>query len=325
MFGDPAYFYIDEEDAQAVWWIITWIYTGCLPGEVFAKDGSNITACLRLIHCSRVFLLPDLTAYARNHLHHALHKMMIEAQTAFYEAEDSDEQLDVSELRGFFAGVRMVYEEEDKNEFACEQQYFVNVVKGAHFWPLLDSNFQRMTQDCPHFWTEVMSLQQIAITEGSHWPYLKPEECCKCEHSPWKFDDLPRSTHWAKLKLVKGKCEATCNRCTGEEEERKSWTELWKEEERQLLLSPDDEGEEGSSTSNDSDTAYLPTPSARDEEPNTDALTSAQKDRDEERERDRKWLERLLKISGTGTIPTATRDMLWKKIDEMRQEAQGRS
>ncbi|KAK7959804.1 uncharacterized protein PG986_004658 [Apiospora aurea] len=282
MFGDPAYFYIDEEDAQAVWWIITWIYTGCLPGEVFAKDGSDIAACLRLIRCSWVFLLPDLTAHARSHLYHALHKLTIEAQTAFYEAEDSDGQFDVSELRGFFAGVRMVYEEEGgEDEFAGEKPYFLGVVKGAHFWPLLDSNFQWMARASPQFWADVMSLQQTAIDEGAHWPYWKPQECCKCEHSPWKFADLPRSIHWARLKLVQGKCEATCNRCAGEEEERKSWAELWEEEEeeRQLPLSLDGEGEEeGSSTSNDSDdTGYLPTPSARDEEPSTDKLTSAQK------------------------------------------------
>ncbi|KAK8078835.1 hypothetical protein PG994_002642 [Apiospora phragmitis] len=188
-----------------------------VPGEVLGEDGSNFTACLRLIRCSRIFLLPDLTAHAQNYLYAALQQRMIEAQTAFYVAEDSDEQFAASELAGFFEGVKKVYEDED---LANEKEHFIHVVKNAHFWPLLDSTFERMVRDHPVFWAEVMSLQQTAITDGAYWPYWKPEECHNCEHSPWQLKIFPRSTHWATLKLAKGKCQATCNRCASEEEQR---------------------------------------------------------------------------------------------------------
>ncbi|KAK8029731.1 BTB/POZ protein [Apiospora rasikravindrae] len=322
MLGNPAFFYIDEQDVQAVWWIVIWIYTGCLPGEILAEDGSNITACLRLIHCSRVFLLPDLTAYAQNHLYHTLQKTMIEAQTAFCMADNSKVQFDVSDLYGFFAGVEKVYEKEgDDNEFAGEKQYFTNVVKGAHFWPLLDSNFQMMTRHCPQFWAEVMSLQETAITDGAHWPYLKPDECHKCEHSPWQFDDLPRSTHWATLKLVKGKCQATCNRCAGDEE-RKLWYKLRQEEERKFPSESED-NEGGPNTSSNSDTGEQHPPSAI-SEAKCVGITGARKDSYQTQESDSKWLEWLSKVS-EAAIPTETRKAHWKKkIDEMRQAAQGR-
>ncbi|KAK8112978.1 hypothetical protein PG984_013504 [Apiospora sp. TS-2023a] len=308
LLGNPLYYYIDEQDVQAVWWIVIWIYVGCLPSELLAEDGSQFTSCLRLIRCSRAFLLPDLTAHAERKLHEVSQKMMIDAQTAFYEAEDSDEQFAVSlELTNFFEGVQKVYEEAD---LESEKQYFLGVVQHAHFWPLLDRTFEEKAREHTTFWADLMSLQQQSIADGAYWPYWKPEEYCKCHGSPWMSQDPPQSTHWATLKLVKGKCQATCNRCASEA--RKVWSELWKgEDEEDRKLPPvaeeeEDEEEEGPSSS-----------SAGDAE--DDGLMSARK---EGEEKERKKLEWLLKVGGTA-IPSETRMALWKKVDEMRQAAQG--
>ncbi|KAK8859667.1 BTB/POZ protein [Apiospora arundinis] len=214
MLGNPLFFYVDEQDVEAVWWIITWIYIRCLPGELCVKDGSIFTACLRLIRCSRVFLLPPLTAYALQHLYNASQNMMIDAQFAFIDAEDSDAQFEMSELDGFFDGVKKAYEDDD---LQAEKQYFIDVVQGAHFWPMLDSNFKDKAQAIPEFWNDIMILQHEAIIAGNYWPYTKPDECHVCKQSPWESDDL---IHWASLKLVKGKCQATCNRCAKEKEEK---------------------------------------------------------------------------------------------------------
>ncbi|KAK8001255.1 hypothetical protein PG991_013477 [Apiospora marii] len=247
--GNPLYYCIDEQDVQAVHWIIHWIYSACLPQELSPQDSSTFTACLRLLRCSRVFLLPELTADAQYHLYRISQNMIIEAQTAFYVADDSDEQFEMSDLDGFFDGVKMVYEDEHlKND----RGYFTGVVKGAHFWPLLDTNFKNKAEAQQAFWIDVMSLQQEAITNGAYWPYIKPEKCHICEHSPWTCKDRPRSTHWATLKLVKGKCQATCNHCASEEGvDHHAWTELSEEDEEERKLPPvkEEKDEEASSSS----------------------------------------------------------------------------
>ncbi|KAK6858262.1 hypothetical protein PG995_005961 [Apiospora arundinis] len=218
LLGNPAYFYIDYPDVEAVSWIVMWIYTGRLPIELDAEDGSTFTACLRLIRCSRTFLLPELAAIAQQHLSDASEEMVVEAQTAFHAADDNDEQFGLSDLLGFFEGVQKAYEDEDLHP---ERHQFIRVVKDAHFWPVLDTTFKAKARDHPQFWMEIMALQQDAITDGAYWPYWKPEECHKCKKSPWQFQQAPRSTHWATLKLVKGRCLATCNYCAGVEENGK--------------------------------------------------------------------------------------------------------
>lgn len=270
-----------------------------------------------------MFLLPELTAQAQNHLYRISQNMIIEAQTAFYVADDSDEQFEMSELEGYFDGVKMVYED---NYLEHERKCFTDIVKYAHFWPLLDTNFKNKAEAHHDFWVDVMSLQQKAITDGAYWPYLKPEECHRCEHSPWRFKDHPRSTHWATLMLFKGKCQAICNQCASEDyvnkeevnhcvnekEARKLWSELWREEdeeERKLPPVVEESGKEEASSSSSGGSVE------------NGRLTSARKVCDEVQE-DRKKLEWLLKVGGSA-IPSETRKTLWEKVDKLRQAAQG--
>lgn len=259
-----------------------------------------------------MFLLPELTAQVEYHLYRISQNMIIEAQTAFYVADDSDEQFEMSHLDGYFDGVNMVYEDD---HFESERRYFTGVIKGAHFWPLLDTNFKDKAQAQQTFWIDVMSLQQDAITDGAYWPYLKPEECHGCGRSPWndKDTDPLRSTHWTTLKLVKGKCQATCNDC---EEAEKVWSEVSKwEEEKRRELPPVAEEEEGATEEGTSN-------SSKSEDSEDDGLMSARNNRDQEQEKGRKKLEWLLKVGGTA-IFSETRMAFWKKVDEMRQAAQG--
>ncbi|KAI0867877.1 hypothetical protein GGS24DRAFT_507358 [Hypoxylon argillaceum] len=198
---------IQDQDPEAVGWVLEWIYAGVVLAPAFEEASTRYGALIRLFQCAQYFNLNGLCNDCVNRIEQILLETSGRVQYSVQCGFDGNRILGLDDLEGFIDGVTRAYELDDGTRL---RSAFTKFLTDCHFWIILDLDFCRKGQEMPAFWQCVLEGLMEAVADDR---YGYPAECIRCGRDPTEGSSI----RWSSIHACIPAPEGVCDRCVPRE------------------------------------------------------------------------------------------------------------
>ncbi|KAI1390818.1 uncharacterized protein F4822DRAFT_442067 [Hypoxylon trugodes] len=195
---------LEEQNPDAVGWVIEWIYTGELTPPALYKEDTAYETCAEMFKVADYFLLPELRQLLLEHMRNLLCKKAIEWQRAYQDfprEKPRSQYLDWDDVHGVFRGVEVAY----RLGLGDLTQMWLDFIRATLYFPLVSAEFNHVLDAAPSFAVDVLRQTVRQNKTLMIELYRVAESCACCGENPLDRE----GGHFVTMGYGGGQC----NRC----------------------------------------------------------------------------------------------------------------